>query len=68
MSFSTITLYVASQCVLIVVAVYFIINSIWKLLDTLSYFLLCLNVTCSQALHSIVVATGCYFKRLMCKY
>jgi hypothetical protein len=41
-SFSTITLCVASQQVLIVV-VYFIINSVWKLLDIPLYFISCIN-------------------------
>jgi hypothetical protein len=37
-SFAAITLYVASQGVFVVVIVgEFIINSVWKLLDTLSY-------------------------------
>jgi uncharacterized membrane protein len=36
-SFATITLYVASQRVFIIVSVYFVIDSIRKLLDTLSY-------------------------------
>jgi uncharacterized membrane protein len=36
-SFAAITLFVASQRVLIVVLVYFIIDSVRKLLDTLSY-------------------------------
>jgi hypothetical protein len=38
MSFATITLCVASQWVFIVVSIYFIINSVWKLLGTPSYF------------------------------
>jgi hypothetical protein len=38
-SFAAITLYVASQRVLIVVSVYFVIDSVRKLLDTPSYFL-----------------------------
>jgi hypothetical protein len=36
-SFAAITLCVASQRVLIVVSVYFVIDSVRKLLDTLSY-------------------------------
>jgi hypothetical protein len=37
-SFAAITLYVASQRVFIVVSVYFVIDSVRKLLDTHSYF------------------------------
>jgi len=36
-SFTTITLCVASQRVFVVVVVYFVIDSVWKLLDTPSY-------------------------------
>jgi hypothetical protein len=36
-SFAAITLYVASQRVFIVVSVYFVIDSVWKLLDMPSY-------------------------------
>jgi len=38
-SFAAITLSVASQRVFIVVSIYFVINSVWKLLDTPSYVL-----------------------------
>jgi hypothetical protein len=41
MSFATITLCVASQRVFIVVSVYFVIDSVRKLLDTPSY---CINL------------------------
>jgi hypothetical protein len=37
-SFAAITLCVASQGVFVVVSVYFVIDSVWKLLDTHSYF------------------------------
>jgi hypothetical protein len=36
-SFATITLCVASQRVFIVVSIYFVIDTVWKLLDTPSY-------------------------------
>jgi hypothetical protein len=47
-SFAAITLRVASQRVFIVVSVYFVIDSVWKLLDTPSYYVkvklsLCFN-------------------------
>jgi hypothetical protein len=38
-SFAPLTLCVGSQLVFIVVSVYFVIDSVWKLLDTPSYFL-----------------------------
>jgi hypothetical protein len=37
MSFAAITIYVASQWVFIVVSLYFVIDSVWKLLDTPLY-------------------------------
>jgi hypothetical protein len=40
-SFAAITLCVASQGVFIVVSIYFIIDSVWKLLDTPSYDAIC---------------------------
>jgi hypothetical protein len=40
MSFAAITLYVASQRVFLVVSVYFVIDSVRKLLDILSYNML----------------------------
>jgi hypothetical protein len=42
-SFTTITLCVASQRVFIVVSVYFVIDSVRKLLDTLSYIVKRIN-------------------------
>jgi hypothetical protein len=36
-SFAAVTLYVASQRVFIVVNIYFVIESVWKLLDTPLY-------------------------------
>jgi hypothetical protein len=36
-SFATITLCVASQRIFIIIVVYFVIDSVWKLLDTSSY-------------------------------
>jgi hypothetical protein len=53
-SFAAITLCVASQRVFIVVSVYFVIDSVRKLLDTLSYVIL---KTCFQ---NIRPATGIY--------
>jgi len=42
-SFTAITLCVASQCVFIVAIVYFVIDSVRKLLDTPSYFPTCFS-------------------------
>jgi hypothetical protein len=39
-SFAAITLCVASQRMFIVVSVYFVIDSVWKLLDTPSWFVI----------------------------
>jgi len=41
-SFAAMTLYVASQQVFVVVVVYSVINSVWKLLDTSLYMVLIL--------------------------
>jgi len=55
-TFATITLCVASQRVFIIV-VYFIINSVWKLLDTHSYELV--RRTCIPSVHSECVVNMC---------
>jgi hypothetical protein len=44
MSFAATTLYVASQRVFIVVSVYFVIDLVWKLLDTPSCVRVCVCV------------------------
>jgi hypothetical protein len=40
-SFAAVTLYVASQRVFIVVSIYFVVDSVRKLMDTSSYFRVC---------------------------
>jgi uncharacterized membrane protein len=51
MSFSAITLCVTSQRVFIVVGVYFVIDSVRKLLDTLSYINVYAHI-CTQQINS----------------
>jgi hypothetical protein len=45
-SFATITLYVASQQVFIVVSIYFVIDLVWKLLETPLYLSVLLSQSC----------------------
>jgi len=61
MSFAAITLCVASQRVFIVISVYSVIDSVRKLLDTLSY------ITCLLAgttLHTVTPQTFCSLSNL----
>jgi hypothetical protein len=58
-SFAAITLCVAFQRVFIVVSVYFVIDSVRKLLDTLSYRFVCLLV-CSFVCVCVCVCVDCY--------
>jgi hypothetical protein len=61
-SFAAITLYVPSQRVFSVVSVYFVIHSIQKLLDTLSYttlhkpILLYISISCKKGMLQSTVA------------
>jgi hypothetical protein len=65
-SFAGITLYVASQRVFIVVVVYFVIDSIRKLLDTPSYIrnnkrFQTMNIVCSKV--SVIIRPKAYISR-----
>jgi hypothetical protein len=71
-SFAAITLCVASQRVFIVVSVYFVIDSVRKLLDTRSYFCFSLPIlqlvvhSCERNEHEsdVQICVGVVFERL----